>query len=118
MTPGGLSELWRFAQTPIKVPSGIRYNNEVLLPDESHFKVVVIRHTDEVWPDDWHAAVPSECSDEAKSWTTKKDIVQHLALIPTLFKFNSLCDRALLEKAALLRVQRNAGRIEDFLHGR
>ena len=90
----------------------------LLLPDESHFKVVVIRHTDEVWPDDWHAAVPSECSDEAKGWTSKKDIVQHLALIPTLFKFNSLCDRALLEKAALLGVQRNAGQIEDFLHGR
>ncbi|MCM3903138.1 MAG: patatin-like phospholipase family protein [Pyrinomonadaceae bacterium] len=88
---------------------------ELLLPKDTHFRVIVIRHTDDVWPDNWQAAVPSECSDEAKKWGQKKDIVQHLALIPTLFKINSECDRALLDKAARLGVEMNRAQILAFL---
>jgi hypothetical protein len=102
------------------LPPSLKQANEALVPQT--FADIRADARDvplsEVWPQDWHAAVPSECHDEAKKWSSKEDIVQHLALIPTLFKFNSACDRAILEKAAHLGVQRNAGQIQDFLHGR
>lgn len=90
----------------------------LLLPNDSQFKVIIIRHTDDVWPENWKSELPSECNDEAKKWITKQDIVQHLALIPTLFKINSACDRALLHKAAHLGVRRSAHEIQSFLSAR
>ena len=88
---------------------------ELLLPKDSEFRVIVIRHTDDIWPDNWQSAVPDECHDAAKKWTQKKDIVQHLALIPTLFQIASDCDRALLHKAAKLGVEQNKEQILKFL---
>jgi predicted acylesterase/phospholipase RssA len=98
------SALWHILQT-----------KHILLPDDRHFKVVVLRHTDDMWPDNWRNLVPTSCAIEAKAWKDKKDIVQHLALIPTLFKINSECDRALLGTAAKLAVEKKRDEIQQFL---
>jgi predicted acylesterase/phospholipase RssA len=87
----------------------------LLLPDHRHFKVIVVRHTDDVWPDDWQSLVPKACAKEASSWQKKQDIVEYLALIPTLFKFNTECDHALLKTAAKLAVEKQRDEIQKFL---
>jgi hypothetical protein len=100
------SALWHILQT------------KNILPNQRLFKVIVIRHTDDVWPDDWQSRVPASCAKEAATWKTTKDIVQHLALIPTLFKLNSDCDKDLLRMAAQLAVSQKANEIRRYLAGK
>ena len=87
----------------------------LLLPDNRHFKVIVMRHTDDVWPDEWQSLVPEACAKEAEDWKKKQDIAEYLALIPTLFKFNTQCDSALLKTAAKLAVEKKRMEIQEVL---
>jgi hypothetical protein len=52
---------------------------------------------------------------EALAWKEKADFIEYLALIPTLFKFNTECDSALLRMAAKLAVERKRMEIQEFL---
>ena len=89
----------------------------IVVPDDQAFKVIVIKHTDDVWPENWRGLVPSQCAEEQSGWKDKKDLIQHLALVPTRFKIDSTCDRALLDKVAQLAVERNQDDILGFLRG-
>jgi len=96
----------------------ILQNRKILLPDDNTIKVIPIRHTDDVWPVDWKSRIPRECADDADSLKEKKDILQRLALMPTLFELKSECDRALLHEAAKLTVEQHTDEILRFLNQR
>ena len=86
-----------------------------VLPDDTIIKVLVLRHTDDAWlpQQAWQSAIPDSCD---KSEFKERDSVrQHMALIPTLFKIESECDRALLRAAAQGLVQNKRKEITDFL---
>ena len=88
-----------------------------MVPDDRKFKVIVIKHTDDVWPENWRGLLPSQCAEEQSGWKDKKDLIQHLALIPTRFNIDSKCNRALLDRVAELAVERNQEEILGFLGG-
>ena len=94
----------------------ILQNRKILLPDDNTIKVIPLRHTDDVWPEDWKRRVPQECADDADSLKEKKDVLQRLALMPTLFELKSECDRALLKEAAKLVVEQHKDEIIGFLN--
>jgi hypothetical protein len=93
----------------------ILQSQQVVLPDETVIKVIVIRHTEDVWPEDWQAAIPTACREEGAAFTKREDLMQRLALVPTLFKITSDCDKALLSEAARRGVDRKRGEILTFL---
>jgi patatin-like phospholipase len=94
----------------------ILQNRGILLPDDNTIKVIPIRHTDEVWTEDWKKHIPHECADDADGLKEKKDVIQRLALMPTLFELKSECDRALLNEAAKLAVEHHKDEILGFLN--
>jgi hypothetical protein len=96
----------------------ILQNRGILLPDDTKIKVILLRHTDDVWPEDWKKHIPHECAGDADSLKEKKDVLQRLALMPTLFELKSECDRALLNEAAKLTVEQHKDEILAFLNQR
>ena len=94
----------------------ILQNQNILLPDDNTIKVIPIRHTDDVWPVDLKKHIPQECAGDADSLKEKKDVIQRLALMPTLFELKSECDRALLKESAKLAVEQHKDEILGFLN--
>jgi len=96
----------------------ILQSQQFVLPGDSIIKVIVLRHTDDVWPTDWKAALPEECRDEEATFTKREDVMQRLANIPTLFKVACECDKSLLRAAANYAVEKHKEEIVNFLHAR
>jgi predicted acylesterase/phospholipase RssA len=86
----------------------------ILLPPDHIVKVIVLRHTEDVWPD-WRTAMPKACRDEGVVFNSQKDVTQRLALVPTLFKISSECDKALLREAGRRVVEKRKEEIIQFL---
>lgn len=93
----------------------ILQSQQFVLPGDSIIKVIVLRHTDDVWPTDWRSALPEECRKEETMFTKREDVMQRLALIPTLFKVACECDKALLRAAAGRAVEKKKDEIVQFL---
>jgi predicted acylesterase/phospholipase RssA len=87
----------------------------IVLPSDSIIKIIVLRHTEDVWPTDWRAAVPEACEAEGAVFNKREDVMQRLALVPTLFKLTSECDKALLRAAAEHAVEKRKTEIIQFL---
>ena len=87
----------------------------IVLPSESIIKIILLRHTEDVWPTDWRAAVPEACRAEGAVFNKREDVMQRLALVPTLFKLTSECDKALLYAAAQRGVEKRKAEIIRFL---
>lgn len=90
----------------------------IVLPGDSIIRVIVMRHTDDVWPMDWKAALPPKCREDEAAFTKREDVLQRLANIPTLFKIACDCDRELLQAAAAYGVGKHQADIVNFLQGR
>ncbi|MEP6886719.1 MAG: patatin-like phospholipase family protein [Nitrospirales bacterium] len=95
----------------------ILQSQRIVLPDDTTIKIIVLRHAADVWPDDVASALPAACQGEKNKLQTKQDILDRLALIPTLFKLESECDKALLAEAAVRLVQKKKDEIVGFLRG-
>jgi predicted acylesterase/phospholipase RssA len=91
----------------------ILQSQHIVLPDESTIKVIVLRHTDDVWTDP-KTDLPEACRSEAASFKRKEDIRERLAMFPTLFKIGSECDKALLRTAAERVVEKKKDEIVSF----
>lgn len=96
----------------------ILQSQQFVLPGDGIIKVVVLRHTDDVWPADWKAALPEECRDEETTFTKREDIMQRLANIRTLFKVPDECDKALLRAAANYAVEKHKEEIVSFMEAK
>jgi hypothetical protein len=96
----------------------ILQSQRIVLPDDTTIKIIVLRHTADVWPDDVSSVLPEVCRNEKKRLETKQDLLDRLALIPTLFKLESKCDKALLKEAAVRLVDKKKDEILGFLRGK
>ena len=85
----------------------------VILPDFSHLRIVILKHTDADWTG--HQDLPEVCRDEFPPTVTPVQIKQAVSQIPTLFKVKTPCHGALLIKAAQKVVAKQRHRIVDFL---
>jgi predicted acylesterase/phospholipase RssA len=95
----------------------ILQSQQIVLPDESTIKILVLRHTDDVWPDSSRPTLPDACQGEQSKLANKEDVRERLALVPTKFKLTSDCDKALLREAAIRVVEKNKDEIVKFLRG-
>src|SRR6185295_5899006 len=73
--------------------------------------LVVLRHTDAQWPEDL-SDLPDSCRKEGK-WKTPKEVIGHLAGIPTRLWLASICDRDLALAAAAKVVAQNEGKLRN-----
>lgn len=96
----------------------ILQSQRIVLPDDTTIKIIVLRHTADVWPDDVTSILPDACRGEKKPIQSKQDLLDRLALIPTLFKLESECDKALLKEAAVRSVDKKKDEIVGFLRGK
>lgn len=96
----------------------ILQSERIVLPDEDTIKVIVLRHTDAVWPENPQSALPDACRSDAAKLATKEEIRERLALIPTKLKLTDECDKALLREAAVKVVEQKKGEILLFLQGK
>jgi len=85
----------------------------VILPDFSHLRIVILKHTDADWTG--HQDLPEDCRDEFAPTVTPEQIKQAVSQIPTMFKIKTPCHGALLIKAAQKVVAMQRYRIVDFL---
>ena len=87
----------------------------VILPDPTHLKFVILKHTDADWTG--YQDLPEACRndfDKNKN-VTPEEIKQIVSSIPTLFKIKTACHGALLAKAAQKVVAKQRQHIVDFL---
>jgi predicted acylesterase/phospholipase RssA len=96
----------------------ILQSQRIVLPDDTTIKIIVLRHTADVWPDNVTSVLPDACRGEKKPLQSKQDLLDRLALIPTLFKLESECDKALLKEAAVRLVEKKKAEIVGFLRGK
>jgi hypothetical protein len=85
-----------------------------LLPDPSHFALVVLRHTDAVWKGDL-SDVPVSCLKEEVKMKQPREVIRRLAGIATRLWLASPCDRDLTIAAAAKVVAQNEAKIRKFL---
>jgi predicted acylesterase/phospholipase RssA len=85
----------------------------VVLPDFSHLRIVILKHTDAEWTG--YQDLPEVCRDDFPPDVTPEHIKQAVSQIPTLFKIKTPCHGALLIKAAHKVVEKYRHRIVDFL---
>jgi hypothetical protein len=83
-----------------------------VVPDTEHLRVVYLRHTDAAT----EMVVPPGCGDIRGSKTeVAEQLKAKLSRIPTRFKIEPKCDAPLLASAAKTLVDRERGRILEFL---
>src|SRR5581483_3170139 len=99
----------------------ILQGKHVVLPGDEIIQVIVIRHTEDVWPremKDLPVELVAACRDDGIEFPTREALLRRLALIETLFKLPSACDKALLREAAFRAVDSKKQEIVEFLGGK
>jgi predicted acylesterase/phospholipase RssA len=85
----------------------------VVLPDFAHLRIEVLKHVDAEWTG--YEDLPDLCREDFPSDVTPAQIKQAVSQIPTLFKIDTPCHGALLEKAARKVVEQHRQRIVTFI---
>ena len=85
-----------------------------VLPDESRFKFIQLRHVDAVWLDDL-SDLPESCKNEKVKLTNPLMVQKRLSSVVTRLWLESDCDRDLVSMAAVKLVEAKKAEIQQFL---
>ncbi|BFU96127.1 MAG: hypothetical protein NTNFB02_28490 [Nitrospira sp.] len=85
-----------------------------ILPDESRFKFVQLRHIDADWKDDM-SDLPESCKNEEVKMTNPPMVKKRLASVVTRLWLKSDCDRDLVATAAAKLVEEHKDDVQKFL---